>query len=63
MKRPFTLVAVGFLTLIGVIHVVRVAMGVTVVVGGTEVPVWLSAPAGLFCLGLALLVAREARRV
>ena len=61
MKKPFTWLAVGFLVLVGVIHAVRVAMGVAVVVGGTEVPVWLSAPAAVFCLGLALLVAREAR--
>lgn len=62
MKRPFTWVAVAFLVLVGLIHGLRVAFGVTVLVGGKELPVWLSAPAAFFCLLVAALTAREAKR-
>lgn len=62
MKSPFTWAAVVFLVLIGLIHIARVAFGVTVVAGGVVVPVWLSAPAALFCLLLAFAVARETKR-
>jgi len=59
MKRPFTWVAIVFLALVCLIHLVRVAMGVVVTVGSTEVPVWMSIPGALFTGVLALLVWRE----
>lgn len=62
MKKPFTWVAVAFLALVCLIHLVRVALGMVVTVGGTEVPVWMSIPGALFTGALALLVAREARK-
>ncbi len=61
-RRPFTLLAVLFLAVICVLHVARLFLGVSVVVGGREVAVWFSAPAALFTGTLAFLVWRESRR-
>ena len=61
-RKPFTILAVAFLAAICLIHAARVALGIHILVGGTEIPVWMSIPGALFAGLLALLVWREARR-
>ena len=59
-RKPFTLVAAAFLAVVCLIHAARVALDVHVLVGTTEVPVWMSIPGALFTGLLAILVWREA---
>lgn len=61
-RKPFTLVAAAFLAVICLVHAARVALGVHVLVGRTEIPVWMSIPGALFTGVLAILLWREARR-
>ena len=58
--KPFTLVAAAFLAVICLIHALRVALGVRILVGNTEIPVWMSIPGALFTGILAILLWREA---
>ena len=62
MKRPFTWAAVVFIGLVCVLHLARLAMGVTVIAGGQEIPFWMSAPAAVVTGVLSFFVAREAQR-
>ena len=60
--KPFTTIAVGFLLLVAVLHVVRLFTGFEVMIGGSVVPQWVSAPAAVVFSALGLLVYRESRR-
>ena len=59
--KPFTTIAVAFLTLIAVVHLLRLFAGWEVVVVGFSIPVWWSAIGLVVAGGLALMVWREAR--
>ncbi len=61
-RKPFTFLAVAFLAVICVIHALRVALGIHILIGSTEIPVWMSIPGALFTGLLAILLWREARR-
>jgi hypothetical protein len=57
--KPFTTIAVAFLVLIAVVHLLRLFAGWEIIVVGFVVPVWWSV-FGLFIAGgLALMVWRE----
>lgn len=60
--KPFTTIAVVLLTLIGLVHLLRLFLHWSVVVNGMVVPVWASAVAAVVSLALATLVWRENRR-
>jgi hypothetical protein len=60
--KPVTLIAVAFLALVALAHVLRILLHVAVVAGGVTVPMWLSGPAALFTGALAVLLWRERRR-
>lgn len=60
--KPFTTVAVAFLALIAIAHLLRLFTGWEVVVVGFVIPVWWSAIGVFVAGGLALMVWREARR-
>lgn len=62
MKKPFTCVALAFVALVGLAHLTRVIMGVEIKIGGMDLPVWLSAPAAIFCLALVFLAGREMKK-
>ena len=62
IMKPFTLAAVVVLTLIALVHLVRLFTGWDVVVTGFAVPVWWSAPILVIFAGLAFLVWRETDR-
>jgi hypothetical protein len=60
--KPFTTIAVVFLTLIAVVHLLRLFTGWEVIVVGFAIPVWWSAFGLLIAGGLALMVWREAHK-
>ena len=60
--KPFTTIAVAFLTLIAVVHLIRLVAGWEVVVAGFVIPVWWSALGLVIPGGMALMVWREAHR-
>ena len=57
--KPFTTVAVAFLTLIAIVHLLRLFAGWEVIVAGFVVPVWWSAFGLVIPGGLSLMVWRE----
>jgi hypothetical protein len=60
--KPFTTIAVAFLALIAVVHLLRLFAGWEVIVTGFVIPVWWSAFGLVVAGGLALMVWREAHR-
>ncbi len=58
-KKPFTMIALLFFILVGVLHVARIIYGWQVVIGGLAVPLWFSYVAAFFAVVLALMVWRE----
>jgi hypothetical protein len=57
--KPCTAIAVAFLALIAVVHLLRLFAGWEIVVVGFVVPVWWSAFGLVVAGGLALMVWRE----
>jgi hypothetical protein len=60
--KPFTTIAVLFLALIAVVHLLRLFTGWEVIVVGFAIPVWWSVFGVLVPGGLALMVWREAHK-
>ena len=56
------LVAVIFLALVALGHLLRVALRLQFTVGSTDIPMWMSAVACIFAGGLAIMLWREGRR-
>jgi hypothetical protein len=61
-NKPFTTVAVVFLAIIAVVHLLRLFLGWEVTVSGMVVPEWTSGPGFVLTAGLASMVRREARK-
>jgi hypothetical protein len=59
--KPFTTIAVVFLTLIAIVHLLRLFAGWEVIAAGFVIPVWWSAFGLVIPGGLAFMVWREAR--
>jgi hypothetical protein len=62
MKKPFTLIAVGLLSLIAVLQLLRFILGWEVTVNGVGIPLWASGIAFVVAGGLAVTVWLEARK-
>ncbi len=60
-ERPFTALAAAILALIGFAHVCRAFAGWEILVGGLDVPVWVSAVVAVVFVALAAMVWRESR--
>ena len=60
--KPASLVAVIFLALVALGHLLRVALRLQMTVGGADIPMWMSAVACIFAGGLAIMLWREGRR-
>lgn len=60
--KPATTLAVLFLSLVALAHLVRVVFRVGVDIGGVAVPLWMSGAAFVLCALLALALSREGRR-
>ncbi len=57
-----TLLAMIFLVVFAVFHLLRLLFGVTIVIGGTTVPLWASILAFLVSGILAVMLWREGKR-
>jgi hypothetical protein len=56
MKKPFTTITVIVFSLIGFIHLLRLFFSWEVIINGTILPVWISAPGFFIASGLALML-------
>jgi len=59
--KPFTIVTIGFLTLIVFVHALRILLGWNVTVDGFGIPMWVSMVAFVAITGLAVGLWRETR--
>jgi hypothetical protein len=59
--KPFTLLAIVFLSLVAILQFTRLIMGWEVTVNGVLIPVWLSAIATVVAGGIATMLWRESR--
>ena len=59
--KPFTLIAVIFLSLIALMQLVRILLGWVVTVNGIAIPVWASGIAIVIAGGIAAMLWRESR--
>jgi len=62
MKKPFTIIAIGLLSLIAVLQLLRFMLGWDVTVHRVSVPVWASGIAFVVAAGLAVMVWLEMRK-
>jgi hypothetical protein len=62
MQKPFTIIAIGLLSLIAVLQLLRFILGWEVTVNGLSIPVWASGIAFLVAGGLAVMLWLEARK-
>ncbi len=60
--RPFTNLAILIFSLMALAHLYRLVRPFEIVVGGTELPQWVSVAGLVVAGGLALMVWRESRR-
>ena len=61
MKKPFTILAVLFLALVALLHLLRLVLGWEVIFNGAAVPTSLSIAGLLIAGGLAVMLWRESR--
>ena len=59
--KPFTTIAIAFLSLAAVLHVLRLVFGWEVVINGLVMPMWASAVGLIIAGGLAVMVWRESQ--
>jgi len=59
--KPATLIAAVVLDLVAIAHVLRLVLHTEVIVGGTAVPMWVSALGFVVATVLSILLFREAR--
>ena len=62
MKKPFTIIAIVFFSLISVLQFLRFILGWEITVNGVSVPVWASGIAFVVAAGLAVMVWLETRK-
>ena len=60
--KPVVAVSTVFLALVALAHLLRVAFGVPVVIGGASLPMWPSGVAFFLTGGLAVLLWRHSHR-
>lgn len=58
--KPFTTITTGILTIMAIVHLLRLVNGWPVTVGGFFVPLWWSGLAFVILAALALMLWREA---
>ena len=57
--KPFTAAALLVLALVAIVHALRVLLGWSVTVNGSDIPMWVSVVAFLVSAGLAVGLWRE----
>jgi hypothetical protein len=59
--KPFTTATLIILGLVAIVHALRVSMGWSVTVNGSDIPMWVSIVAFVVAAGLAVGLWRETR--
>jgi hypothetical protein len=59
MKKPFTTVTVLVLAVVAIAHALRLIFGLSVTLGGLEIPMWVSVVALVVAAALAIGTWRE----
>jgi hypothetical protein len=59
--KPFTAATLVILALVAIVHALRVLMGWSVTVNGSDIPMWASVVAFFVFAGLAIGLWRETR--
>jgi hypothetical protein len=59
MKKPFTTVTVVVLAVVAIAHALRLIFGLSVTLGGAEIPMWVSVVALVVAAALAVGTSRE----
>jgi hypothetical protein len=59
MKKPFTMVTVVVLAVVAIAHALRLIFGLSVTLGGAEIPMWVSVVALVVAAALAIGTWRE----
>jgi hypothetical protein len=59
--KPFTAATLVILALVAIVHVLRLLLGWSVTINGTDIPMWVSAVAFVITAGLAVGLWRETR--
>jgi hypothetical protein len=59
--KPFTTATLVILALVAIVHVLRLLLGWSVTINGTDIPMWVSAVAFVITTGLAVGLWRETR--
>lgn len=57
--KPGAAVAMILLALIGILHLLRVLLGIPITVGITTIPMWASLAATVIACGISVLLWRE----
>lgn len=52
--KPFTIATLVILALVGIVHALRLALGWSVTVDGSDIPMWVSVVALVITVGLAV---------
>ena len=60
--KPFTLIAVVFLSLLALLQLLRFLSGWAVTINGVAIPVWVSGIAFVIAGAIAAMLWRESRR-
>jgi hypothetical protein len=60
--KPVARLAMIFLALVALGHLLRLIFGVTVIAGGVSIPLWISALACVVTGGLSFMLWRESSR-
>jgi len=59
--KSFTTATLVILALVAIVHVLRLLLGWSVTINGTDIPMWVSAVAFVITAGLAVGLWRETR--
>jgi hypothetical protein len=59
--KPFTAATLGILALVAIVHVLRLLLGWSVTINGSDIPMWVSVVAFVVTAGLAVGLWREKR--
>ena len=59
--KPFTIATLVILALVAIVHALRLVLGWSVTVNGSDIPMWVSIVALVITVGLAVGLWRETR--
>ena len=57
--KPFTLIAIIFLSIVTLFHILRIVTGADITMNNWSVPIWLNGVGAIITGGLALMLWKE----